>query len=182
VHLVALERYVSLAVIIMGVSGSGKTTIGQALAQHLSWPFYDADHFHPEANVLKMSRGEPLSDTDREPWLTALHHLIAENLEHHTSLILACSALKEKYRQQLTDGHQENTQFIYLKGSLETIYARMQSRQHFMKPAMLQSQFATLEEPPEAVVVDVQKSLHDIMTTLLKEPIFQMPDVLDIER
>jgi gluconokinase len=163
----------SLAVIVMGVSGSGKTTVGQKLAQRLGWAFYDADNFHPKENVDKMSSGQPLHDKDREPWLGALNKLIAENLEQQRSLVLACSALKEKYRQHLAKGHEERTKFVYLEGDFETIYTRMQTRKHFMKPAMLQSQFDTLEEPANAVVVDIRQSQDEIVDDILAQPLFR---------
>lgn len=162
----------SLAVIVMGVSGSGKTTVGQELAERLGWAFYDADHFHPQENVAKMSSGKPLNDKDREPWLEALNELITENLEQKKSLVLACSALKEKYRQHLASGHEERTKFVYLEGDFETIYARMLSRQHFMKPAMLQSQFDTLEEPTNAIVVDIRQNQDEIIDDILAHPVF----------
>jgi gluconokinase len=163
---------VSLAVIVMGVSGSGKTTVGQELSQRLGWAFYDADNFHPKENVAKMSSGTPLTDKDREPWLGALNKLIAENLEQYTSLVVACSALKEKYRQHLAKGHEEQTKFVYLEGDFETIYTRMQTRQHFMKPAMLQSQFDTLEEPTNAIVVDIRQPEDEVIDDILAHPIF----------
>jgi gluconokinase len=162
----------SLAVIIMGVSGSGKTTVGQELAQRLGWAFYDADNFHPKENVAKMSSGTPLNDKDREPWLEALNKLIAENLEQNQSLVLACSALKEKYRQHLARGHENETKFVYLEGDFETIYTRMQARKHFMKPAMLQSQFDTLEEPANAIVVDIRGTQDEVVDDILAHPIF----------
>jgi gluconokinase len=162
----------SLAVIVMGVSGSGKTTVGEALARRLGWAFYDADTFHPEENVAKMSSGTPLDDEDRQPWLGALNTLISENLEKGASLVLACSALKEKYRQHLASGHEEQTKFVYLEGDFDTIYTRMQARQHFMKPAMLQTQFETLEEPVDAIVVDIRQAESDVIKDILAHSIF----------
>jgi gluconokinase len=161
------------AVIVMGVSGSGKTTVGQDLAGRLGWAFYDADHFHPKENVAKMSSGTPLNDQDRKPWLEALNRLISENLGQHQSLVLACSALKEKYRQHLARGHEEKTKVVYLEGDFETIYTRMQARKHFMKPAMLQSQFDTLEEPTDAIVVDIRQTQSEIVADILARPLFK---------
>jgi gluconokinase len=163
---------VSLAVIVMGVSGSGKTTIGQALAERLGWAFYDADQFHPKENVAKMSSGTPLTDKDRQPWLGALNQLIAKNLEQDISLVVACSALKEKYRQHLAKGHENKTQVVYLEGDFETIYTRMQRRQHFMKPAMLQSQFDTLEEPTNAIAVDIRQEEEQVIDEILAHSVF----------
>jgi gluconokinase len=161
------------AVIVMGVSGSGKTTVGQELAQRLGWGFYDADNFHPKENVAKMSSGTPLTDEDRNPWLEALNGLISRNLGKNQSIVLACSALKEKYRQHLARGHENKTQFVYLEGDFETIYTRMQTRQHFMKPAMLQSQFDTLEEPTNAIVVDIRQPENEVIDDILAHPVFK---------
>jgi gluconokinase len=160
------------AVIVMGVSGSGKTTVGEVLAERLGWAFYDADNFHPKENVVKMSSGIPLTDNDRKPWLEALNKLITENLEQQQSLVLACSALKEKYRQHLARGHEEQTKFVYLEGDFETIYTRMRARKHFMKPAMLQSQFDTLEEPSNAIVVDIRRPRDEVIDDILAHPVF----------
>jgi carbohydrate kinase (thermoresistant glucokinase family) len=165
---------VNLAIIVMGVSGSGKTSVGELLAERLGWPFYDADGFHPKENVAKMSSGQPLNDKDREPWLSALNQLISKNLREGTSLVLACSALKEKYRQHLAKGHEKKTKFVYLEGSFETIYTRMQSRDHFMKPSMLRSQFDTLEEPKDAITVDIRKSQPEIVDDILRHPVFHL--------
>jgi gluconokinase len=165
---------VSLAVIVMGVSGSGKTSVGELLAERLGWSFYDADGFHPKENVAKMSSGVALNDNDREPWLEALNQLIAKNLKENISLVLACSALKEKYRKHLVKGHESSVKFVYLEGDFETIYTRMQARQHFMKPGMLQSQFDTLEEPEDAIKVDIRKSQQEIVKDILRHPVFHL--------
>jgi gluconokinase len=159
----------TLAVIVMGVSGSGKTTLGQALAARLGWAFYDADDFHPEANIQKMSSGLPLDDNDRTPWLDNLNELVTNQLQQCKSLVVACSALKEKYREHLSKGCEDQTRFVYLRGDYETISARMQSRKHFMKPDMLQSQFDTLEEPREAVVVDIRLTLGEMLREVVKQ-------------
>lgn len=135
----------------MGVSGSGKSTIGQLLSQKLGWPFYDGDDFHPPENVAKMRQGIPLTDEDRRSWLSTLRSLI----EQHQNGIIACSSLKESYREFL-QGDRTDLIWIYLKGSYEEILERMQHRQgHFMKPQMLRSQFATLEEPKNALVINI---------------------------
>lgn len=152
----------------MGVSGCGKTDVGKSLAGHLGWDFYDADDFHPSANVSKMANGIPLTDSDRAPWLASLHDLISSSLTQNRPGVLACSALKERYRQQLLEGN-NNTQIIYLKGSYELIWSRMIARQrHFMKPHMLQSQLETLEEPANALIVDITPPVDEIVRVILQ--------------
>ncbi len=154
--------------IVMGVSGSGKTSVGQALASHLGWDFYDADDFHPQANVAKMGSGIPLDDSDRAPWLVSLHDLIESCLTQNRPGVLACSALKERYRQQLLEGN-DGAQIIYLKGSYDLIWSRMSSRaDHYMKPGMLQSQFEALEEPSSALAVDISMSVDEILQAILQ--------------
>ncbi len=139
-----------MVVVVMGVAGSGKTTIGRRLARELGWEFYDADDFHPEANVEKMSRGVPLDDADRTPWLEALRDLVRACLERGEDAVLACSALKESYREYLLID--ERVRLVYLRASYELTRERLRKRRgHFMKPGMLDSQFAALEEPgPES--------------------------------
>ena len=155
--------------IIMGVSGCGKTAVGKALAQHLEWDFFDADDFHPPANIAKMESGAPLDDSDRAPWLDSLRDLILSSLKAKRPAVLACSALKERYRQQLMDGN-SGVQLIYLKGSYDLIWSRMTARAgHYMMPAMLQSQFNTLEEPLNAIVVDVELSVAEIIKKIIAE-------------
>jgi gluconokinase len=142
-------------VIVMGVSGSGKSTIGQKLAARMDCRFYDGDDFHPAANVAKMASGLALNDEDRVEWLAALASLIRFGLEKGESGVVACSALKEKYRRVLCVDT-ALVKFVYLKGSYETILARMRQREgHYMKPTMLQSQFEALEEPGSALVIDI---------------------------
>lgn len=153
--------------IVMGVSGSGKTAVGKALAQSLGWDFFDADDFHPPANIAKMARGIPLDDSDRTPWLDSLHELISSSLKADKPAVLACSALKENYRQQLIDGN-DGVQIVYLKGSYELIWSRMEKRtEHYMKPHMLKSQFETLEEPANAITVDIALSIEQIVKTII---------------
>ena len=147
----------------MGVSGSGKTTLGKALAQRLGWDFFDADDFHPPANIVKMAAGIPLSDSDRAPWLAALHEQLLSTLKAGRHPVLACSALKDKYRAQLLEG-MDGIAIIYLKGSYGLIFSRISIREgHYMKPEMLGSQFDTLEEPKDAVVLDVEMSLEEMI-------------------
>ena len=154
--------------IVMGVAGCGKTAVGKLLAQYLGWDFYDADNFHPPENVAKMASGIPLDDSDRAPWLAALHDLISSNFKHNQPCVLACSALKERYRQQLLDGNKD-VQLVYLKGSYDLIWSRIAARKdHFMKPEMLKSQFETLEEPANALTIDISGSVDEITREILK--------------
>ena len=154
-------------IIVMGVSGSGKTSVGRSLADHFGWDFYDADAFHPPENIAKMANGIPLDDADRVPWLAALHHLIASSLKEDRPGVLACSALKERYRQQLLDGNQ-GVQLIYLKGSYDLIWSRMEKRtDHYMKPQMLKSQFDALEEPVNALTIDISGTVPEIVQEII---------------
>lgn len=147
-----------MVIILMGVSGSGKTTIGQLLAQELEWPFYDGDDFHPQANIDKMHQGISLTDEDRVPWLSALQTLIQDCLRAGASAVVACSALKRAYRDQLQAGT-TGIQFVHLKGTFNLIHQRLQQRHgHFMDTNLLQSQFATLEESDDMRTVDVAHS------------------------
>ncbi len=157
------------AVILMGVSGCGKTSVGRQLSQILNWPFFDGDDFHPPENVAKMAAGTPLTDADRTPWLANLHDLIAKHLRSQKSLLLACSALKQKYRDQLAQGN-PGTIFVHLHGNFETIYQRMQARSgHYMKAEMLQSQFETLEPPANAIIIDIRQNLDTIVTEIIAQ-------------
>jgi len=152
----------------MGVSGSGKTTLGQALARRLGWDFFDADDFHPPENIVKMAAGIPLSDSDRAPWLASLHDQLLSTLKAGRHPVLACSALNAKYRAQLLEGIDGIT-IIFLKGSYDLIWSRMSARErHYMKPEMLQSQFDALEEPKDAIVLDVKMSVKDMVDTITK--------------
>jgi len=150
-----------MVVVLMGVAGSGKTTVGQLLAGLAGATFYDADDFHPPANVEKMRGGAPLTDEDRLPWLEALRSLIASCLERGARAVLACSALKEQYRERLL--MDERVKLVYLKGDYELIEQRLKNRRgHFMKREMLDSQFDTLEEPRRALHVEVAASPEEI--------------------
>jgi gluconokinase len=156
-----------MILVVMGVSGSGKSTIGQLLADQLGWPFYDGDDFHPPENVKKMSEGIPLTDEDRASWLAVLAALISDHLQKGESAVLACSALKARYREQLLVDS-DRVKFIYLKGSYAQIEARMQARAgHYMKPAMLASQFATLEEPADALTVTIDLAPAEIVSQVI---------------
>lgn len=153
--------------IIMGVSGCGKSAVGKALAQRLGWRFFDADDYHPASNIKKMANGIPLTDEDRLPWLNALHALISTALKEDHPGVLACSALKEKYRQILLAGSAD-VQVVYLKGSYDLIWSRMSARaDHYMQPAMLRSQFDILEEPGDALVMDIDQSIEEIVDLIL---------------
>ena len=135
-----------MIVIIFGVSGAGKTTIGKLLAQELGWRFYEADDFHPGANIEKMRQGMPLTDKDRWPWLKSLREQITHSLAAKENTVLACSALKRVYRERLCVS--EDVKFVFLRGDYALIERQLRRRHgHFMNPALLQSQFADLEEP-----------------------------------
>ena len=154
--------------LVMGVSGSGKTTVGRLLAEQLGWGFYDADDFHPPANISKMASGIPLDDEDRAPWLATLHDLISSSLKHNEPGVLACSALKERYRQRILDGNSA-VQLVYLKGEYDLIWSRMAARKdHYMKPHMLKSQFAALEEPYDALTIAISLPVDEIVQEILK--------------
>jgi gluconokinase len=154
-----------MVVVLMGVAGSGKTTVGRLLAERTGATFYDADDFHPPANVEKMRGGVPLTDEDRLPWLEALRSLIASCLERGVRAVLACSALKEEYRERLLVD--ERVKFVYLKGDYELIEQRLKNRSgHFMKREMLDSQFDTLEEPRHALHVEAAARPDEIVEAI----------------
>jgi gluconokinase len=156
-----------MIIIIMGVAGTGKTTIGSLLARELDWDFYDADDFHSEANRVKMSQGIALTDEDRASWLLSLEELISQNIEQNTSAILACSALKNSYRNILAVN--EQVKFVYLQGTYEQIKARLNERAgHFMSASMLDSQFETLEEPQNALTINIAHTPQEIISIMRK--------------
>ncbi|MEY2606829.1 MAG: gluconokinase [Verrucomicrobiota bacterium] len=159
-----------MVIILFGVSGSGKTLIGQLLAQELGWKFYDADDFHSAANIEKMRRGIPLTDEDRQPWLERLRELIKRCLAAGENAVLACSALKESYRRYLRIS--DDVKLVYLRGDYALIAAQLQQRRgHFMNPALLQTQFADLEEPQpgEAVVIELGRSPAELVQEIRRK-------------
>jgi gluconokinase len=136
------------AIVVMGVSGAGKSTVGKLIAEQLDCPFRDADSFHPPANITKMKSGQPLTDEDRWPWLRAIAAWIAEHRAAGTTCVVTCSALKRRYRDIVTDTQRNDVRLVYLKGDFDLIAARLAARKgHFMPPALLKSQFDALEEP-----------------------------------
>ena len=150
----------------MGVSGAGKTTIGQALAKQLGWRFIEGDDFHPAGNVAKMASGVALGDADRWPWLDRLNRELARLEEQGVSAVLACSALKESYRQRLTAGVKE-FEFVYLHGDFDLIRRRVAQRKHRYMPAtLLESQFAALEPPRDAIAVDVATDVPESVAAI----------------
>jgi gluconokinase len=155
--------------VVMGVSGSGKSSVASVLASRTGGLFLDADHFHPPANKAKMADGIPLTDEDRWPWLERLNRELKSHAETGRPIYLACSALRQAYRDRLSAGL-PTLRFIYLQGTKELIRRRMLSREnHFMPPALLDSQFATLEEPADAIVVQIIDPLPVIVDNVLKQ-------------
>ncbi|MCL4156262.1 UNVERIFIED_CONTAM: hypothetical protein GTU68_044905 [Idotea baltica] len=152
----------------MGVSGCGKSTISQLLANKLNLPYFDGDDFHPEENVLKMSKGHPLNDEDRQAWLQALNKLAIKHSPK--GAVIACSALKEKYRVSLSESIKNTLEFVYLEGTFDEINERMQARKgHFMPAGLLKSQFETLEPPKNAIVVSIIGTPEEIVANVLKQ-------------
>lgn len=153
-------------VVVMGVCGTGKSTVGRALAERLGWPFLDADDLHPRANVEKMARGEPLDDHDRAPWLAAVRVEIAAHLARGTSLVVACSALRARYRDVLAEGDRR-VRFVHLVADEGALAERLRARTgHFAGPALLASQRAILEPPADALSVDADRPLDAIVDEL----------------
>ena len=171
--------HMAIPIVVMGVSGSGKSTVGAALAQRLRVPFADADDLHPPANIAKMSAGHPLDDDDRYPWLEVIGQWLAN---HPDGGVMSCSALKRHYRDQLRR-HCRNIEFLHLQGSVEIISRRQASRPgHFMPAALLESQFQTLEPlgPDErGIAVDVDQSIDDIVETYVSTTNSRQPRSTD---
>lgn len=159
----------SLVIILMGVSGCGKTSIGNLLSSRTGLPFFDGDHFHPEANIRKMESSSPLNDADRRPWLERLSALIGELLSKHGG-IMACSALKKSYRDILKNGYEQNVWFVYLKGDKELISQRLKARDnHFMPAGLLDSQFKTLQEPEHAITIEIGQTPQQIVEEIIQQ-------------
>jgi gluconokinase len=157
-----------MILLVMGVTGSGKTTVGKLFAQRLGWLFLDADAFHPAENIEKMKHGVPLTDQDREPWLVAIHAELLECAAKNQDAVLACSALKQSYRETLAAGVE--LRICYLKGTYREIAARLQSRTgHFAGEGILAGQFADLEEPRDALVLRVSETSEEIVGDVLRK-------------
>jgi gluconokinase len=156
-----------MILVVMGVTGTGKSTIGKLLASRLLLPFFDADDFHSKESVSKMSLGIPLTDDDRYPWLQSLSGLLQSH--QAKGVVLACSALKEEYRKILQQGLEEKIRWIYLEGSKAIIRERMKSREgHFMPATLLDSQFATIEKPSYAYCFSIEKDPATIVNEILE--------------
>jgi gluconokinase len=152
--------------VLMGVSGSGKTTIGSALGDRLGWPFLDGDDFHPPENVAKMKSGTPLTDEDRSPWLDRLNAELRAREARGENALLACSALKQAYRDRLSRGL-ANWRLVFLHGSVELLRRRAEARKHrYMPASLLQSQLDTLEPPAQAIRIDVAEPLERSVETI----------------
>lgn len=167
-----------LVVVLMGVSGCGKTTTGTRLSKKLGWPFRDADSFHPAANIEKMSRGIPLDDDDRWPWLDAIAVWIDERLAQGEPGIVSCSALKRAYRRRIV-GNRRGVRLVYLRGPMELIGRRLQGRRnHFMPAALLQSQYEALEEPgprERPIIVSVALTPQRVLATIVEQLGVRLP-------
>jgi gluconokinase len=160
---------VMMVIVLMGVSGSGKTTVGQALAKLLGWRFADADDWHPEANRIKMHQGIALTDGDRHPWLCSLQTSIDKWLHSGESVVLACSALKQSYRNILRCDD-ARVRVVYLKGRVDIIQQRLESREnHFMPADLLSSQFDVLEEPHHGIIIDIEQPLDSIVQRIAQQ-------------
>ena len=154
-----------MIVILMGVTGAGKTTVGRLLVQELGWDFVDADEFHSQANIEKMRRGIALTDADREPWLDSIREAMLKWLADHKNVVLACSALKRAYRECLQISLE--VKIVYLRGSYNLIFSRLRDRhEHFATTTLLASQFANLEEPIDVVTIDAASSPGEISANI----------------
>ncbi len=156
-----------MIIVVMGVSGSGKSTVGKILAQQLGWTFVEGDDFHPPANVEKMHRGIPLNDDDRRPWLDAIHRRLEAVIARGENVVLACSALKHSYQHYLSQFTSSSVRYVYLAGSEELIRTRLAQRTgHFMNPALLHSQFEALEPPEDSLQLDVAAAPESLVAAI----------------
>lgn len=152
----------------MGVSGSGKSTIGKLLAEKLRIPFFDGDNFHLEANIKKMKAGHPLNDDDRQGWLERINEVGLANIER--GAVVVCSSLKRKYRTILSQNLENKHQYVYLEGSFDLINKRLSERKnHYMPAGLLQSQFDILETPSDAITVSIDQSRNDIVNAIIEK-------------
>ena len=152
-----------MAVIVTGVTGVGKTTIGRALALRLGWQFHDADDLHSPENIERMRRGEPLNDVLRQPWLTRVREVIERAIRDREPVVIACSALKERYRRMLSDGLAE-VRYVFLTAPPKALQARLTARRgHFVSPALLDSQLEELEPPVDAITIDARLEVGEIV-------------------
>lgn len=164
------EDVMPQVVLIMGVSGIGKTTVGRLLADKLGWTFHDADEFHPSTNIEKMRLGVPLTDEDRRPWQQQLRQLIGGWIEEQRTVVLACSALTRLYREVLLEGVEDRVRLVYLKGNIDLLTRRLSVREdHFMRQDLVGSQLDILEVPDRALVIDVDESPDRIVDEIRSE-------------
>ena len=161
-----------MIIVLMGVSGSGKTTIGALLSKALHWDFFDGDDFHDPSNVEKMAAGIPLTDEDRQAWLSTLRGIVTRLREEGKNGIIACSALKRSYRKYLLT-HEEDVSLVYLKGGFDQLRKRLNERKgHFVGESLLESQFSTLEEPDDAIEVDITHTPDEIVSAIIEKQDF----------
>ncbi len=154
-----------MVIVLMGVTGSGKSTVGKLLASQLGWKFVEGDDFHSPTNIEKLRHGKPLNDTDRRPWLEAIREVIRTTIARGENAVIACSALKESYRKLLQI--RDQVSFVYLKASMALIQDRLKNRVgHFMNPDLIQSQFDTLEEPEHALQIDARSTATEIVQVI----------------
>ena len=157
------------AIIVIGVSGCGKSSVGQALANHLSWRYADADDYHPAANVIKMREGQALNDDDRAPWLDRLNAVLRHSVAKQEPIVLACSALRQRYRDALNK-QLDSVAFVHLSGSYELIESRMKKRaDHYMPPSLLRSQFAALEPPLGVLTLDIEQPVQTLVEQIVAQ-------------
>ena len=157
-----------MIIVLMGVTGAGKSTVGRLLAQDLGWKFFEGDDFHSRANIEKMRRGTPLNDDDRRVWLEAIREAIDATAHRRESAVIACSALKRSYRERLRVPGE--TVFVYLKADIDLIHDRLKSRAgHFMNPELIESQFETLEEPGQVLQIDASLPPGEIVERIRRQ-------------